>query len=159
MMENKNIQVTLHCLKTMLCTEHCEECPVYGETGTDHCEEDAVRYAIQALEENQQYRAIGTVEGYERAIQSSIENYNLYREYKGKVQEFESIGTVEEFKALKEKSKPKKVKDEYETSQIQNGGYCPNCGCGITSRWGYCQNCGQAVNWQNKFKDWSIYNE
>lgn len=44
------------------------------------------------------YRAIGTVEGYERAIQSSIENYNLYREYKAKVQEFEAIGTVEEIK-------------------------------------------------------------
>ena len=54
-------------------------------------------------EEIQQYRAIGTVEGYELAIQSSIENYNLYREYKAKVQDFEAIGTIEEFKALKEK--------------------------------------------------------
>ena len=48
-----------------------------------------------------QYRAIGTVEGYERAIQSSIENYNLYREYKAKVQEFEAIGTIEELQDLK----------------------------------------------------------
>ena len=46
--------------------------------------------AIQALEELQQYRAIGTVKGYEDAIQSSIENYNLYREYKAKVQEYEA---------------------------------------------------------------------
>ena len=56
----------------------------------------AAQVAIKALEEIQQYRAIGTVEGYERAIQTSIENYNLYREYKAKVQEFEAIGTVEE---------------------------------------------------------------
>lgn len=48
-----------------------------------------------------QYRAIGTVEGYERAIQSSIENYNLYREYKARVQEFEKIGTIEELQDLK----------------------------------------------------------
>lgn len=53
-------------------------------------------------EEIQQYRATGTVEGYELAIQSSIENYNLYREYKAKVQDFEAIGTIEELKALKE---------------------------------------------------------
>ena len=57
----------------------------------------------KALEEIQQYRAFGTVEGFKRAIESSIENYNLYREYKAKVQEFETIGTIEEFKALKNK--------------------------------------------------------
>lgn len=60
------------------------------------------KIAIKALEEIQQYRAIGTVKGYERAIESSIENYNLYKEYKAKVQDFEAIGSVEEFKALKE---------------------------------------------------------
>ena len=58
--------------------------------------------AIKALEEVQQYRAIGTVEGYERAIESSIENYNLYREYKAKVQEYRTIGTVEECRENKE---------------------------------------------------------
>lgn len=53
--------------------------------------------------EIQQYKAIGSAEGYERAINLSIENYKLYREYKAKVQKFEAIGTLEEFKALKEK--------------------------------------------------------
>ena len=64
----------------------------------------ALKVAREALSEIQQYRAIGTVEGYERAIQSSVENYNLYREYKAKVQEVEKIGTIDEFKALKEKN-------------------------------------------------------
>lgn len=70
----------------------------------DNCikEQEACVVAIQALEEVQQYRAIGTVEGYERAIQISIENYSLCKEYKAKVQEFEAIGTVEEFKAIKQ---------------------------------------------------------
>ena len=45
------------------------------------------------------------MEGYERAINSSIENYKLYREYKAKVQKFEAIGTIEEFKALKDAEK------------------------------------------------------
>lgn len=63
---------------------------------------DALDVAIKALEEVQQYRAIGTVEGYERVIESSIENYNLYREYKEKVQEYRTIGTVEECRENKE---------------------------------------------------------
>ena len=70
----------------------------------------AIRVAIQALEELQQYRAIGTAEGYERAIQSSVENYNLYREYKEKVQDFEAIGTIEELHDLK--SRLRSYKDQ-----------------------------------------------
>lgn len=94
---------------------------------------EAKRMAIQALEEIQQYRAIGTVEeilntfntqqlkiasqhneleeyraigtveGYENAINAYTETYILMKEYKSKLQDFESIGTVDEFKALKEK--------------------------------------------------------
>ena len=30
--------------------ELCEECELYGTTGTDHCEADCVRVAIEALE-------------------------------------------------------------------------------------------------------------
>lgn len=41
----------LHCLKSMIDEEVCEECPLYGMTGTDHCEKDCVRLAINALEQ------------------------------------------------------------------------------------------------------------
>lgn len=40
----------LHCLRVMVEEEVCEECELYGTTGTDHCEEDCVREAIEALE-------------------------------------------------------------------------------------------------------------
>lgn len=111
-------------------------------------EKEAITTAIQALEEIQAYRAIGTVEGYERAIESSIENYNLYREYKAKVQALEAIGTVEEFKALKEKNEPKQpIRSDLCT--------CPSCGTHneiIKKRRNtvafdtvYCWHCGQAV--------------
>jgi hypothetical protein len=33
----------------MIDEEVCEECPLYGTTGTDHCEKDCVRLAINAL--------------------------------------------------------------------------------------------------------------
>lgn len=40
----------LHCLRVMAGEEVCEECELYGTTGTDHCEVDCVRVAIEALE-------------------------------------------------------------------------------------------------------------
>ena len=43
--------VVLHCLKSMIDEAVCEECPLYGTTGTDHCEKDCVRLAINALEQ------------------------------------------------------------------------------------------------------------
>ena len=74
---------------------------------------DMCKLAIQALEEIQQYRA---------------------------------IGTVEEFKALKEKNEPKKT--------LYNGANwykCPN-GCEVHKKafekdW-YCPKCGQRLDWQ-----------
>ncbi len=42
-------EAVLHCLKTMIDEAACEECPLYGTTGTDHCEKDCVRLAINAL--------------------------------------------------------------------------------------------------------------
>ena len=35
----------------MIDEEVCEECKLYGTTGTDHCEKDCVRLAIEALEQ------------------------------------------------------------------------------------------------------------
>ena len=62
---------------------------------------------------------------------------------------FKAIGTIEEFKALKEKSVAKKVQyDEYGKEE----GY-PYCSCGkclIDDFVGasYCPNCGQKLDWQ-----------
>lgn len=48
-MNDAEKQAVLHCLKAMIDEEVCEECPLYGTTGTDHCEKDCVRLAINAL--------------------------------------------------------------------------------------------------------------
>lgn len=50
-MNSAEKQTVLHCLKSMIDEALCEECPLYGTTGTDHCEEDCVRLAINALEQ------------------------------------------------------------------------------------------------------------
>lgn len=48
-MNSEEKEAVLHCLKAMIDEEVCEECPLYGTTGTDHCEKDCVRLAINAL--------------------------------------------------------------------------------------------------------------
>lgn len=42
----------IYCLKAQneLYSEVCEECPLYGQTGVDHCYEDALQLAITALQ-------------------------------------------------------------------------------------------------------------
>ena len=50
-MNSTEKQAVFHCLKSMIDEEVCEECPLYGTTGTDHCEKDCVRLAINALEQ------------------------------------------------------------------------------------------------------------
>lgn len=54
-MSDMTIQNAIHCMKAIICEEVCEECDYYGKTGTDHCEADAVRMAIKALEEQPQW--------------------------------------------------------------------------------------------------------
>ena len=109
----------------------------------------AMATAIQALEEIQQYRAIGTVEGYENAIKAYTETYILMKEYKSKLQDFEAIGTVEEFKDLKEKSVARKIRGTRFEEAI-----CPRCESELfDTYWAfggihYCSNCGQAIDWQ-----------
>ena len=93
--------------------------------------QESIDMAIKALEEVQQYRAIGTVG---KTIEECAE--------------YEEIGTVEECRAAMEKQRRKIVKNPYGTSYIWKAGYCPVCGCGVTARWDYCQCCGQKLNWR-----------
>lgn len=53
-------QNAVYCLKEMSESnpEVCEECPLYGQKGTDHCSEEALRVAIEALEANKKITEI-----------------------------------------------------------------------------------------------------
>lgn len=116
---------------------------------------------IKSLKELGQYRAIGTVKGYERAIQSSIENYNLYKEYKAKVEQFEEIGTVEECKTAVERMKPTKPVVKYgctfrcppdcggeEFDEYGDVYHCPNCDRELSYSIDDVCRCGQAIDWR-----------
>ena len=64
---------------------------------------EAIKTAIQALEEIQQYRSIGTVEEISKLIKFlSCDDDTSILEYLRMLIEYRAIGTVEEFKDLKE---------------------------------------------------------
>ena len=127
------IEDAIHCAKAMACLEVCEECRFYGLCHT-WCD-DVYRIIIQALEEIQQYRAIGTVE-------QIMEMQFATEQEHDEVLKYRAIGTIEEFKALKEKNEPKKPIDKIMYLE------CPTCGDVGILDCGYCSVCGQKLDWQ-----------
>lgn len=112
--------------------------------------QESIDMAIKALEEVQQYRAIGTVEELETASKylRLVKKHGTVGKVIEACAEYERIGTVEECRAAMEKQRRKIVKNQYGTNYVLKAGYCPVCGCGVTARWDYCQCCGQKLNWQ-----------
>lgn len=112
--------------------------------------QESIDMAIKALEEVQQYRAIGTVEELETASKylRLVKKHGTVGKAIDACAEYEGIGTVEECREAMEKQRRKIVKNQYGTNYVLKAGYCPVCGCGVTARWDYCQCCGQKLNWQ-----------
>ena len=88
-MTKEEKEAVLHCLRAMIDEELCEECPLYGTTGTDHCEKDCVRLAIDELEQKPCEDAISrkavldTLERMDKALDEdrTVESYkDLLRE-------------------------------------------------------------------------------
>ena len=88
--------------------------------------------------------ALSTTNDFDMAMATSIKALE-------EIQQYRAIGTVEEFKALKEKNEPKKVADGLSFFK------CPSCGSGEieefyetggSSEHKYCPDCGQALDWE-----------
>ena len=99
----------------------------------------ATNEVIRLQKELEQYRAIGTVEEIENSFKKTINAFEkanpLIKSALDILQEYQSIGTIEDFKALKEKRTAK-------SRRIVAGKYfCPECG--RTADMGYCKACGQ----------------
>ena len=136
----------------------------FGVTVSD----EASRIAINALEEIQEYREVEQKlkelhgdwidllsfgEVYvewvakhnngvpQKIIHLTDEHVDMWNEYK-------AIGTIEEFKALKEKSAKKKPKE------IDCIGFntlvCPVCKYALYLYEPYCDNCGQKLDWSDE---------
>ena len=153
MVEKEAIEIAIHCLGVQAEQEVCEECPAYNKGGI-FCRE-AVRTAISALKEIQQYREIGTVEEIKDLLAMVSEAAEDVDEsgisvgfIKDLIQlgEYRKIGTVEECREAREKQTPNKPKDG-----LYGHGYfaCGSCKNPLDGDESYCPQCGQAIRWEN----------
>lgn len=118
----------------------------------------AFNIAIKALEEVQQYRAIGTMEELQTMKEhggfTGIELANIAA-MQMKLKEYEAIGTPEECRTAREKQMPKKP---YHISQVDDNDNanveCPAChatadyAVNVIKR-GHCWKCGQLLDWSD----------
>ena len=153
-MERLSIDEVIGQLKYMYKTCMNEKCKHKGQC--DLCCESK-DMATQALEEIQQYMAIGTVEELKKIEESfnviSDKVWNYILAGKELLERYEAIGTIEEFKALKEKSVAKEP--DYEGDGCWDGHVvidtwiCPNCEKHYEvdyDDYDYCPNCGQHID-------------
>lgn len=119
--------------KIILETEivHHPECSIFSE---------ALSISIQALEEVQQYRAIGTPEELQDMKNNYFEALSDWRQYR-------KIGTVYECRTAREKQIPKKP----DFTEDKEFALCPCCnGKGLSDKQNYCDNCGQKFDWSDE---------
>lgn len=140
------------------------------DTGWGIAINEAYSMAIQALEEIQWYRAYREIfESHfsKEALEllSDKEEFGKWLE-RGKwiakrcdelnreLEQYSAIGTIEEFKDLKEKSVAKKIIAKKKTkSYLGTDYYCPTCNKRQLTAYmlskgdDYCKDCGQKIDW------------
>lgn len=79
-------------------------------------------------------------------VKSFEDSANAIETLSEAIQQYRAIGTVEEFKALKEKATPKKL--EVEKFLGYDDLMCPNCKSYKIRNPKYCCDCGQKLDWQ-----------
>ena len=134
-----------------ICDHDCDNCNLNYAQGTYGDHKEAVKTAIQALEEVQQYRAIGTPEELQDMKRNYFEALSDWRQYR-------KIGTLEECRTAVEKQTARKgirekIKEGYNRGMHHY--YCPVCyekgdlrnksNVGL-----YCSDCGQKLDWSDE---------
>ncbi len=107
----------------------------------------AFNIAIKALEEVQQYRAIGTMEELQTMKEhggfTGVELANIAA-MQMKLKEYEAIGAPEECRTAREKQIPKKP----DFTEDKTFALCPCCNSkGLLNKQKYCDNCGQKLDY------------
>lgn len=127
MTENETIERIKHRMHTV------EQ--VAGENGMEDLE-----MAIKALEEVQQYRAIGTPEELQEMKKDFAEALSDWRQYR-------KVGTLEECRAAVEKQTARKVTTNHSWTHYHF--FCPVCNMEVNDM-KYCLNCGQKMKWEDE---------
>lgn len=151
-MNNADKQAVLHCLKSMIDEEVCEECPLYGTTGTDHCEKDCVRLAINALEQEPCDDAVSR-----QAAIEAIEDDNRNEHYSC----FATNNDAECFKQIirelpsvtAQQKMGHWIEERNDYGEIQ-GWHCSECyedtGFTTNCKWDFCPSCGAKMESETK---------
>jgi len=149
-MQKMSEKEALEILKTMY-PKKCKMVDGRLKGGFDNheCKEGQVLdMAIKALEEIQQYRAIGTVEElkelkYNGAF-SGIELANIAASL-AELQKYQAIGTPDQCREAVERMKPKGFiqTEKFNTTMWQ----CPICYSELYSGQNYCDECGNLIGW------------
>jgi hypothetical protein len=138
--------------------DSCYEC-TRGTGSPFNCEygecrvAKATRVAIKALEEVQQYRAIGTPEELQDMKSNYFEALSDWRQYR-------KTGVLEECRTAREKQIPKRPTFDYNLSDTLSKFHC-ECGNVIkvshdigmmnnNNAPNYCSNCGCRLDWSDE---------
>lgn len=141
MTENEAIKEIKENMWCDYCIAGCYECDIKSCSN-----KDAFGIVIKALEELQQYRAIGTLEELKAAMKyvRLAKTHGTVGQALDEFVKYEEIGTVELCRAAVEKQTAKKLLHK------RNGHYCPICNNYFDSRdWKskYCGLCSQKLDW------------
>ena len=101
--------------------------------------------AIKALEEIQQYRALGTVE-------EILKEFNIQRDIIATqhetLKEYRNLGTVEELRVARDKQVAKKMIIRSDNGNLRKS--CGNCACFVLPASRYCSKCGWKLDWSDE---------
>lgn len=120
---------------------------------------DAIKTAISAMQELQQYRQTGASP--ERCKELICERSAAKRI----LGHYEAIGTLEECREAMERRKAKKpvIGADFLVGRDDNGEpvwdsdyACPDCGMGIAGEYICCPYCGQTIDWSKEENDGEI---
>ena len=121
------------------CDRNCAKCDIVQKVEDLNSAYDT---AIKALEEVQQYRAIGTPEELQDMKNNYFEALSDWRQYR-------KIGTLEECLAAMETQideKPTAVLGTFGGTDYE----CKNCGNNVCYGDEYCRWCGQKLDWEDE---------
>ena len=111
--------------------------------------DDAMKTAISAMQELQEYKEYGTPNGYKSALEAYDKCYSEKEIIDTELYKYKQLGTLEEVREAMEKQKKKKPKGDLHSVPHYR---CPNCNSTVklyqnSKKDEICKWCGQRIEW------------